>query len=256
MREKVETNQDIIAKAAGEHRLSVIAEKSMITVDQSIINDREARLRNITALREAADKAVHKYIKLSEPKDNSLTVGNTVKNGIKFAILGGIAGVFLCCFFYGLQFLMNGKLNDVSSLKKRYQTRILAQYPGRKKAGWIDSILNLIEGNSGSNNDTEIYLRAAAETLGENKGGSRIALTGTASSEKKGKTIEVLQKAEGVTILDAGDILTDPEAVRIVRSADSVILLEEKNVSAMSDIDRETELLHSMGIKLEGFIIA
>ena len=256
VREKVETNQDNIAKAAGEHRLSVIAEKSMITVDQSIINDREARLRNITSLREAADKAVDKYNKLSAPKDNSLTVGNTVKNGIKFAILGGIAGVFLCCFFYGLQFLMNGKLNDVSSLKKRFQTRILAQYPGRKKAGWIDSILNMIEGNSGSNNDTEIYLRAAAETLGENKGGSRIALTGTASSEKKGKTIEVLQKAEGVTILDAGDILTDPEAVRIVRSADSVILLEEKNVSAMSDIDRETELLHSMGIKLEGFIIA
>ena len=71
----------------------------------------------------------------------------------------------------------------------------------------------MIEGNSGSNNDTEIYLRAAAETLGENNGGSRIALTGTASSEKKGKTIEVLQKAEGVTILDAGDILTDPEAL-------------------------------------------
>ena len=134
VREKVEANQENIAKAAGEHRLSVIAEKSMITVDQSIINDREARLRNITALREAADKAVDKYNKLSEPKDNSLTVGNTVKNGIKFAILGGIAGVFLCCFFYGLQFLMNGKLNDFGSLKMRYQTRILAVLPKEKKA--------------------------------------------------------------------------------------------------------------------------
>ena len=91
-------NQESIAKAAGEHKLSVIAEKSMITVDQSIINDREARLRNITALRDAADRAVEKYNKLSEPKDNAISIGNTIKNGVKFAILGVIAGVFLCCF--------------------------------------------------------------------------------------------------------------------------------------------------------------
>ena len=67
---------------------------------------------------------------------------------------------------------------------------------------------------------------------------------------------EALQKAEGLTVIDAGDILSDPESVRKVRTADAVVLVERKNVSSMADIERETELLKTMGVKLEGFILA
>ena len=256
VKEKVAENQESIAKAAGEHKLNVISEKSSVTVDQTIINEREARLRNITALRDAADRAVEKYDKLSEPKDGSLSAGKAVKNGIKFAILGGVAGILLCCVFFSMKFLMSGKLNDISCLKNRYLTRILAQLPKKQKSGWIDRILNMIEGNAGDLKDTEKLLSAAAASLGGSQGGSTIALAGTASSETKGKIAEVLQKSDGISILDVGDILTDPEAVRKVRTVDSVILVEEKNISAQADIDREVEILNSMKIRLEGFIIA
>ena len=256
IKEKVESSQESIAKAAGEHKLSVISEKSSVTVDQTMINDREGRLRNITALREAADKAVEKFDKLRKPKDSSLSEGSVIKSGIKFAILGAVAGVFFCCFLFCIQFLMNGKLNDPGSLKERYQTRILADLPNGKTSGIIDRILDSIEGKRAALQDGEKQLCVAAESLGGLYNGRSIAVAGTAPAELKAKAAETLQRAEEFAVVDAGDILTDPESVRKVRSADAVILMESKNISAMADIDRETELLKSMGIRLEGFILS
>ena len=248
VREKVESNQESIAKAAGEHKLSVIAEKSMVTVDQSIINDREARLRNITALREAADKNQNQH-------RASLSAGGAVKGGIKFGVLGGVAGVFLCGFFYCLQFLMNGKLNSINNLKERYQTRILAVLPPERKHGWIDRLLDAIEGIKTGPEDTEKILTVAAMSIGKAENACVLSLAGTAPAETKAKIAEIMKKNEGLTVIDAGNLLMDPEAVRKVRGADCVILAETKNRSAVSDIERETEILNGIGVPLKGFII-
>ena len=254
VRAKVETNKDSIAKAAGEHKLSVIAEKSMITVDQTIINDREARLRNVTALREAADKAVEKYNKLSAPKDTSLTEKGIIKRGIKFAVLGGVAGLLLSCFFFCVLFMINGKLNDVSGLKERYHTRVFAMLPENKKACLIDNMLNCIEGSVSKQTAETLLLVAGAEIDGQ-QNGKRIAIAGTVSDGTKKMIAETLQQSGDVTVFSVGNVLSDPEAVRKIKSADSVILVEAKYASAMSDIDREKELLDSMKVSLAGFII-
>lgn len=255
VKEKVTENQESIAKAAGEHKLSIISEKTSITVDQTMINERELRLRNITALREAADRAVEKYNKLSEPSKTSLSAGGAVKDGIKFAVLGGVAGIFLCGFFYCIQFLMNGKLNSINDLRERYQTRILAELPSEKKDGWIDRALNKIEGIKAMPEDTDNLLNVAAASISKAGTGCMITLTGTAPAETKAKITEIMQKTEGVSISDVGDLLMNPEAVRKVRSSDSVILVEAKNRSALSDIEREIEIIKGMEIPLEGFII-
>ena len=255
VKEKVEANQKNVAEAAGEHKLSLISEKSTVTVDQAIINDREARLRNITALREAADRAVEKYNKLSEPKDKSLSVKSAIKSGIKFALLGCAAGVFLCCLLYALQYLMNGKLNDIEDLKGRYRTRILAVLPKKRKRGAIDRILDRIEGIKENGQTEETILRITGASLGGTDN-TNFAVAGTVSEETRKQVTEKLNQSKSITVCDAGNILTEPEAVCTVKTADSVILIEEKNVSFVSDIEKETELLKSMGVRLEGFIIA
>ena len=254
VREKVETNQKNVAEAAGDHKLSLISEKSTVTVDQNIINDRENRLKSITALREAADKAAEKYDKLSEPKDKSLSVINVVKNGIKIAILGGVAGVFLCCLAYGLQFLLSGKLNDIGSLKDRYQTRILAVLPRERKNGAIDRFLDSIEGVKENAQTADILLHIAGASLSGTIN-SNIAVAGTVAEETKKQIVDQLNQAENITVCSAGDILTDPDAIRKAKAADSVILVEAKNASSMSDIEQETELIKSIGVRLDGFII-
>lgn len=255
VKEKVEANQKSVAEAAGEHKLSMISEKSTVTVDQTIINDRENKLKNITALREAADRAVEKYNKLSEPKDKSLSVKNAIKGGIKFVILGCAAGAFLCCFVYALQYLMNGKLNDIEGLKGRYRTRILAVLPKERKNGAIDQILDRVERGQENGRTGEIILYIVGASLG-GKANTNIAVVGTVSEEIRKQVAEKLNQSESITVYDAGNILKDPEAVCNVKTANSVIFVEEKNVSSVADIERETELLKSMGVRLEGFIIA
>ena len=255
VKEKVEENQESIAKAAGDHKLSVITEKSSIAVDQTIINEREARLRSITALRDAADKAEEKYKKLSEPKDSSLSMIGTVKSGIKFLILGGVAGILLCCFFFCIQFLTNGKLNDISFIKERYQTRILAELPKEQKSGWIDRFLDKCEGVKSNHQNAERMLNVVAASLEDDYKDSSIALAGTVNPETIKRVADSLQNVENAAIIGVGDILTEPTAIRRVRNANSVILIEEKNVSAISDIEHEMEILNDVGVKMRGFII-
>ena len=254
VRKKVEANQKNVAEAAGEHKLNLIAEKSTITVDQGIINDRENRLRSITSLREAADRAVEKYNKLTEPKNKALSVKSVVKDGIKFAILGGIAAVFLYCFAYVVQFLMNGKLNDIESLKGRYRARILAVLPKERKTGVIDRIINGIEGIKENGQTADTLLQVVAASLG-GADSLTVSVAGTASEKARKQIANQLDQAGNITVCSAGNILTDPEAVLKIKAADSVIFVEEKNVSSMNDIEQEIELLKSMGVRLEGFII-
>ena len=255
VKEKVANNQESVAKAAGEHKLNVITEKSAITVDQTMINEREARLRNITALREAADKAVEKYSKLKKTKSSYLSESSVIKSGIKFGILGCILGVILFCFIYGLQFLMNGRLNDIENLKRRYSARILTVLPEERKKSVIDRILDGMEGSAGKNQTAEILLGITGASLG-GSGKTKYAVAGTVAEEIRQQIADRLNQTESITAYNAGDVLKDPQAVLKAKDSDSVILVEEKNVSLMSDIEREKELLESMGVRFEGFIIA
>lgn len=255
VKEKVESNQENVAKAAGEHKLSLISEKSTVTVDQTIINDREARLRNITALREAADKAVEKYNKLSEPKDSTLSAKGVLKSGIKFGVLGVLAGGFLAALYYACMYLMNGRLNDIESIKERYSTRILAVSSGEQKKSFIDRICDRMESVGDSRESFKTSLYVAAASLNDIKTGE-ILISGTAPLEEKQRIAEILQEQAGNTsVRGVGNLLEDPEAVRSARTSGGVILAEVKNKSSFAELDREVELLRSMGANLEGFII-
>jgi hypothetical protein len=240
VREKVEASKEIVTEAAGEHNIALIAEKSVITVDQNIISAHENQQKSIATLREAADKAGEKYNKLIKPKNKSISTGNIIKSGIKYAVLGGIIGVFLCCFIYGLQFLMNGKLNDIGSIKEQYRTRIIAVLPRERKTGVIDRFLDEIDGAGGSGITAEALLHIVSASLSgaENP---NIAIAGTVSEDVRKKIADQLNQSDNITICNAGDILTDPVAVQKVKSVDSVILVEAKNVSSMSDIEMASD---------------
>ena len=254
VKEKVEASQKSISEAAGEHKLSLISEKSTVTVDQNIINDRENRLKSITALREAADRAVEKYEKLSKPKAKSLTEVSVIKSGVKFAILGGIIGVFLCGLYFCAQYMLNGKLNDITILKYKYRSRILTVLARQNKSGFVDRILDVIEGISSNKQNAETLLHITGTSLSRTQE-INIAIVGTAPEKTLKWIAEEINKVDGISACDAGNILADPKAVRIVKAADSVVLVEAQNVSLISDIEREVDLIESMRVHLEGFIV-
>ena len=254
IKEKIEANQKNVAEAAGKHKINMISEKSTVTADPTFVSDRETRLRNITALREAADRAVEKYNKLQKPKDISISKGRVVKDGIKYVIMGGVAGVFICFFIYCMQFLLNGKLNDLNKIRDKYQARILAILPRERKSSPIDCILDGIEGNWGNGQTAEIVLRVTAASLGVSAN-ANIALTGTVPDGTRKQIADILNQTGDTVVCNVGNILTDPMSIRDVKSANSVVLVEAKNASMMSDIEREMDILKGIGAQLEGVII-
>lgn len=254
-KKKVELSKEDVCNAAGNHEITIISEKSVITVDQSIINFHEDQLKKITNLREAADKAAEKYQKLHEPKDESLSVKEIVKRVMIFAVAGLLAGLFLGFVLLTAEFLLNGRLNSLSGLRDRYHTRILTVIP-RSNHQKLEGLLNEIEGCGTNIKDRKTALRIIAASLKKSGTGSRLAVFGTVSEEDKKEIAEILNDgAEDIQVTAGGNLVENPEAVILATESDAAILVEERNRSKEADIQKELELLHSMGILVEGFII-
>ncbi len=60
---------------------------------------------------------------------------------------------------------------------------------------------------------------------------------------------------KGCTITVGADYIHNAEAVQASKNAGSVLLVEEKQVSRVRDIDREAELLSINSAKVSGFIV-
>ena len=252
---RVEKNQKSIAEAAGEHKLSVISEKSTIAVDQTIINEREARLRSITALREAADKAAEKYDKLREPDSGELSVSNIVKSGIKFAILGFISGVILTCCCFGVGFLLDGILHDPNSLKNLFQVKVLAFITKNENKKGIDRALDHLESLSSARSSSLIGLYTTAASL-DAIGEKRILISGTAEkTEIERFSKELTKMVSKPTIQYGPDLLRNQETLEKLKLVDAVVLVEQKDVSKLTDIQRELEIVHYLGKTMEGFLL-
>ena len=255
IKEKISVNQENIAKSAGQHKLSVITEKSSITVDQKIINDREARLRNITALREAADKALEKYKKLNKPNVTELTAANIVKSGIKYVILGIAAGMILVCCWFGARYLLDGILHDPNSLQRQFNIKFLSVVNNNEKKNGIDRLLDKIEGVSSTKNSNILALYTAAARL-ETAGLKKILISGTADPLEVKKIAENLSKmVQSVEILYGGNLLQDTEALEQLKLSDSVVLVETKDASRLDEIQREMDIIHYLNKTTEGLLL-
>ena len=85
----------------------------------------------------------------------------------------------------------------------------------------------------------------------------RLLLTGTVETEKIAPIAEALKTrvAEGQAIVCKGDLVSDGQAVMEAGKSDAVILVEEKHVSPIKDIDRSAELLNIGEANVIGFVV-
>lgn len=257
VKKKVEANQKSVAEAAGNHKLSLISEKSTVTVDQNIINDRDTKQKNVTALRDAADRAVEKYNKLSEPKDNAISVKNTVKNGIKFGIVGIMAGIFLICFWACAKYLLDDVLHDPVVLAGKYQNRVLGTISKSKGRGFIDRKIDALDGGGCDSSSEEIVLRTVAASLEQaSSGKEKVLVAGTADAGIiEDISSHLAQYCDSVEVVFKGNLLKDAAAVEKLKEADSVLLVEMKDISRNKEIERELEVIRQLGKRTDGFLL-
>ena len=57
------------------------------------------------------------------------------------------------------------------------------------------------------------------------------------------------------TVVCGGNLLKEADAVRVLQEADAAVLVEKRNASRLSDIEREMEIIQYLGKNVEGCIL-
>lgn len=166
-----------------------------------------------------------------------------LNRGIVGFLIGIGIGVVLCILAY----LFNGRLKTGREMRNRYDIGLLADFShsrGIWKGKGLDWIIEKLE--FGKKTVLENELDNIAYLMDEAKDGKTVLLTGTLEEKRMKKIYEGLAsrlKERGIELAFEPEYLHNSEAVAASRDLDSVLLVEEKYVSRVRDLNRMAEML-------------
>ena len=247
---------------------SVVREKQLLTIDELsktiiTLTDAEAALSGLNStidkLHTAASDLENKY-ELSEQEVEtiraSLTQASTqastqaVSRGIslKTVVLFLILGLFISCFAVICLWLLSGKFTSQNELLNRYVFPVLGVLPGDKKKLFGNTIKRLEGEGDSSFEDVAKVVAQVLFRVSENHSACFVSSLG---SEKAASLLSYLDGKIGV----CGDILNDPKAVKDLDNYDSIILVEQRRKSVLSQIDSEVLRAKAFGKEILGIVL-
>ena len=242
----------------GSHRLVRMQHFARQTVSTSLADKQVAVAKNISTWQKGITDNKTAADKLSSSADASEP--KSAKKSIKkYLALGALAGLVAWAGFQIASYMTSRKLRDTNLLKGRLNIPVLgelthsrARHPGKG----IDRIIEKWEhGKNPQTNDS--ILDNACALIRERCGDGRLLLTGTISGSGLKELCETLSAklGEAYAVSSEGDYLVNSRAVTEAASAGSVILVEEKDVSKIEQIDSMAEKLMISKANVVGAIL-
>ena len=243
---------------------SLVREKQILTIDELsktilTLTDAEASLTGLNTtmdnLRTAASNLEEKY-ESSEQEMATIRAAlsqETLPNdaggiSLKTVILFFILGLFVSCFSVLCFWLVSGKFTSQNELLNRYVFPVLGVLPGEKKKLFGNTIKRLEgEGNSSFEDVAKVTAQALFR-VSENHSACFVSSLG---SEKASALLPYLDGKIDV----CGDILNDPKAVKDLDNYDSIILVEQRRESVLSQIDSEVLRAKAFGKEILGIVL-
>ena len=183
---------------------------------------------------------------------------NSVKAGVKYGIIGLLAGMFVLAGIYCVLYVLSDAMHTADEIKDCFNIPQLAVFSKKsvKKAGFIDKWIAKLEGKQKKISDEETLKAVAASVKNLVPAGSNVVLLGS----KAGKSLisfadSLNEYLPSVHFLPVADSDATAESVQELSSADAVVLLEERNVSSMRAINAEIEKTKLFGRKILGYIV-
>ena len=223
------------------------------------VSDAEASLTGLNStidnLRTAASDLENKYesseqevatIKAALSQES--TPNNAGGISLKTVFLFFILGLFVSCFSVLCLWLISGKFSSQNELISRYSFPVLGVLPGEKKKLFGNTIRRL-EGDSSA--CFEDVAKVTAQALFRVTDKHTTCFVSSLGSEKAAALLPYLDGKIGV----CGDILNDPEAVKDLDNYDSIILVEQKRKSVLSQIDSEVLRAKAFGKDILGIVL-
>lgn len=188
---------------------------------------------------------------------------SVLKEGIKYGVIGFIAGAFVLAFVYALQYLLCGKLMDSDELNDRYGILLLGDYyaPLHAHTNRIDRWIDRMNGITGEKQSVEsVYALSAANIMAQVdvEKNSKLLLMGNAKSEDFDAAATALSEklcSSGIDVIAAGNVNESASAIEKLQQAEQVVLIEQRGASRQQDIQKELLILRRLEKKIIGAIV-
>ncbi len=196
----------------------------------------------------------------AEPSDSVIKEGRkkaVLKGGMKYAIIGLFAGLFILAGILTLQYLVPAKLRTGDELSDIYGIEVLSDLSLAKddeNKNPIDRLIDRLKGK-GSAEKSELIQRSAIriDRLSESRS---VLLTGTVPTERLEEiSVSLKEKTGDISFSCGKDIRLDNDTLDRVKEGTEVIIIEEKNHSGMDSVGKEIDLIRAQQGKILGAVI-
>ncbi|MDO5141175.1 MAG: hypothetical protein Q4D40_06855 [Eubacteriales bacterium] len=199
---------------------------------------------------------IHKLMEqIGEEAGKSLRL----KGIIKYGIIGCFGAAFLLCGLYCVCYLLEDKLRTSSDIRQTELLQVLgvmADRTERDKRFIIDRWIKSLKPKESVLDDATSLRMIAVGLESRISEGGRLFVAGNAEKHVMSECIRCLREImPDIGIIQESSFGISPDTLRDISERDSVILLEQRNVSKMKDISSRTELLESNKKNVLGVVI-
>lgn len=255
---EVSSLQKQVESAIGPHTVSIVNQTVGSTVDMALASQQKSARDQITSLQQSLTEKEDALKELEEPKA-PITGGTAVmKTGVKYAVLGGILGVFAVAFCISAVFVMSDKVYAAKDIRIRYGLNFLGvmEAPGKKKGGRIDAWLARMEGRRACLDEERNGALLAANVENYAGGLKKILVTGLTSEAQIKQVAELLRtQLKGYELVAGANMLESAETLKKLPECEGVILVEQTGVSGYSEIAQEIEKVKGMDKPVIGCVV-
>ena len=250
-------NEQMLNQVVGEHKLSVVSEGSERTLDLDLANLQTAFTNDYESNSTELDKAEESLKNLKEPTQTVPSKTSVITKGIKFGILGLVAGLFAAAVLLIFDFFNKDKVVSISGLQTRFGLPVLGVIRGdEKKLKKIDKMVAEKLGAEGWPEAEEAASYTASAIRLRLKEDLPVLFVGTAGQEKLEKICGMVSaKLPEVKTRVGGNVNRSAEAMEALRQKTAVICVEEWQNSVNEEITQEMDALRASGNPVVGFIV-
>ena len=255
------------AEAVNPHTLTSISEEVYSKQDDDTTEkkDTDKKERHLNVQKQELNDREREYQgeiqKNQELIDSLETQGEPREPGthiLRFAVIGFLLGFLVLAFLYALMYLTGGRIHSPADVSERFGVPLFgnlyhsrARHPGKGIDGWLEKL----ETKHIQRDDAKVWENVAALAK-EQTGDAELLLTGTVPEETLAKVKEKLAPLmPGTEIRAEGSFNDNAEAITASGNGRKVLLVEEKYVSRLRDLERTVDVLLINESAVEGCIV-
>lgn len=278
--EKVEASFGQLKNNVADHKITLVAVQDNIKVDAGIRDNQanqttriETLQKQIIGFNDALDQIAKDlgvsgkeeileyfasedlYAEAGVPAaDNAENVSfwGTVKPGIKYGVIGFVAGFAVVAVILVLAYVFGKKITTQAQFFGKFKSvkKIGVMKPTGKRCKYTEFIDVRSEDDSvmSAENNTKLIANNYSNIT---KGLNKVLITGTGEKKAMEETVKKL----GIKGDFKPDLFSDPDILKVIPDYDGVVLLEQRKVSLSKNIANEIDLINNAGTKIIGAII-